>query len=173
MFIDVDAELQPATPDDETPPTPTEADGYPRGATPPSTSTPTLPAKMPAVGISTQKAKALTLADRHQALIARVDDKVRTRATKVMADAMLAAQVDEPGSERWSARQRRTAADARLCGKEAPVYLSMAAKVLDSYKRAETNKAPVSPELHADIKVYVRQELTVNYRTMDLEDKEE
>lgn len=165
MFIDVDAELQPDAPDDETPTPPTEADGYPRGAAPPSTSTPPPLAKMP-------KPRALTLADKHQALIARVDDKVRTRATKVMADAMLAAQVDEPGSERWSARQRRTAADARLCGKEAPVYLSMAAKVLDSYKRAETNRAPVSPELHADIKVYVRQELTVNYRTMDLEDKE-
>jgi hypothetical protein len=114
----------------------------------------------------------LTLQDKHARLIARVDNRIRTRASRILADTFLAADVDEfsPRPEGWTDRQYRTAMDARKCAKEAPVYLQTAAKILDSFKRSEATRPPANPEIHADVRVYVRQDVTVNYRTVELTD---
>lgn len=171
----IDVEASDTAPDADAP-LPLDA---PRGDTggppPPSTMTPALHAKIPGTEVSPRQVKPLappTLADRHRDMISRVDERIRKRASDVVANACLADRVLDEDTTKWTARQRRTAMDARLNNREAPVYLGMAAKLLDSYKRAEATRPPVSPELHADIKVYVRQELTVTYRTMELEDKE-
>lgn len=172
-YIDV-AEVPAAT---TTPPPLATMEGDTPGATPLSTVTGTASAKIPDVDLLPQQAKRLAapvIADKHRDLIARVDDRIRKRASDILACAYMADRTDEP--EVWAKmtpRQRKVAVDANKNNREAPVYLAMAAKTLDSYKRAESNRPPVSPELHADIKVYVRQELTVNYRTMDLEDRDE
>jgi hypothetical protein len=111
--------------------------------------------------------------ERHAAMIRRVDERIRDRASRVLANAYLADSINDgdPMPEGWTPRMYRTALDARKCGKEAPVYLSMAAKTLDSFKRTEAVRPTAPPQLHADVKVYVRGDLNIgaNYKVVDVE----
>lgn len=173
----IDTTTSDTAPDADAPQPLDALGGDTRGPAPLSTATAPAPAKIPLpqdlIDCAIARPVPLKLADKHQALIARVDDRIRTRAATILANAFLADRMDDPEAvAKMTSRQLKTASDASRNGKEAPVYLAMAAKLMDSFKRAEAHQVPVSPELHADIKVYVRQELTVNYRTMDLEDKD-
>jgi hypothetical protein len=51
------------------------------------------------------------------------------------------------------------------------VYLANATKLFDSFKRVEATRPMVAPELHADVKIYVHNENTYNYRKVDLKDE--
>jgi hypothetical protein len=113
----------------------------------------------------------VTLAERHMAMIARVDGKVRARHSRIVADIALASRVLDEDTSTWSAAARRVALDARMSSKEAPMYLQISQRVVDSYKRAELGKTLAAPQLNADIKIYVQNENTVHYRTMDLEEE--
>jgi hypothetical protein len=158
---------------DSPPPAPSVG-GEPGGPPPAFPATAPPHAKMPETQVLPSRAKpGMKLADRHQQMIARIDEKIRMRASLNVADQMLAAQVDElsPKPPGWSDRQYRTAMDARKCGKEAPVYLTTAAKLFDSFKRVEATRPMVAPELHADVKIYVNNQNTYNYRKVDLKDE--
>lgn len=125
-----------------------------------------------------------TKADRHGSLIRRQDDRIRAKATGIASAALLAADLNDDGSpvdpgtktdargkpEGWTHRQYRVARDARQPMKVAPGYLGMAQRILESYQRAEKDRAP-SPTLNGDIQVSVRQEfaqyVTVNVTERD------
>lgn len=125
------------------------------------------------LGVNDRRLPPPTKADRHRDLISRVDERIRKRASDILASAYMADRAEDPEAlALMTPRQRKVVADANKNNRDAPVYLAMAAKAFDSFMRTEMNKVPVSPELHADIKVYVRNELTVNYRTMELEERE-
>jgi hypothetical protein len=147
------------------------AGGMPGGAPPPLTLTGVPHAKMPGTQLSPRQVN-LSQADKHAAFIRKVDTKIRDRASKVVADMYLAREVDEftPRPAGWTDAEYRTAMDARKCGKEAPVYLSLATKTLDSFKRVEAVRPMVAPELHADVKVYVRGDLNIQstYKVVDV-----
>lgn len=107
-------------------------------------------------------------------MLARVDASVRLKATRVIEAVVSADQVDEytPRPPGWSDRKYRAALDARKCSKEAPAYIGIAEKVLSSFKRSEANRPPASPLLHADVRVYVRGDVTVAYQTLDVTENE-
>jgi hypothetical protein len=132
----------------------------------------TVPATLPTRELSPQSNKLKSMEERHAAMIRRVDERIRDRASRVLANAYLADSINDgdPMPEGWTPRMYRTALDARKCGKEAPVYLSMAAKTLDSFKRTEAVRPTAPPQLHADVKVYVRGDLNIgaNYKVVDV-----
>lgn len=156
------------------PPLPVTVQGGHTGGTPPlSPSTGVLPATMPPAGL-TQDAKP-TLEDAHAAMIRRVDARIRDRASRVLANSLLADSIDDgsPIPPGWTERMYRTALDARKCEKEAPMYLKLAQKTLDSFKRVESIRPTVAPQLHADVKVYVRGDLSIanTYKVVDVADE--
>lgn len=85
---------------------------------------------------------------------------------------MGAPEVDENGQfpASWSPRRRQTASDARNGKRDAPIYIELAAKMLDSYNRKEASRPPPSPTLNADVRVYIDAP-TYNYRTIVIKDE--
>lgn len=124
------------------------------------------PTKLPTSNLPTHN-------DKHAAYLRRVDDRIRTRATRIVAESLLAADIDDDAAkpEGWSDREYRVARDARKPMKQEPGYLQRATRILESYKRAES-EVPAVPLLNADVKIYVRQECTYNYRVVDVTDRE-
>jgi hypothetical protein len=89
-------------------------------------------------------------AGRSAALLQRIDDRIRRRATGIVSAALRAPEVGEaiPGRDGWTKRSIKVAADACESGKNAPVYLSMAQRIVESYKKTD---APVAPVLNAQL----------------------
>ncbi len=178
-IIDVDADLPVVPSTEQDTPHPLTVEGHTLGATPLSTSTAppsgqstTGEALTPDVKLAPiRQTREASLAERHMAMIARVDGKVRARHSRIVADIALASRVLDEDTSAWPAAARRVAMDARMSSKEAPMYLQISQRVVDSYKRAELGKTMAAPQLNADIKIYVHNENTVHYRTMDLEEE--
>lgn len=151
------------------PPPTTEVGRGARGTPPLSPGTAVAPANVPPVSLT----QSMKLSDKHQQMIGRVDERIRARASRVLANTLRADQVDEftPRPAGWTDREYRAAMDARKSAKEAPVYIATASKLFDSFKRAEASRPIVAPELHADVKIYVNNSNTYNYRRVDVKDE--
>jgi len=122
------------------------------------------------------------------ALVRKVDERVKRKATRIVEAALAGAELNDDGTpvephrhmgehgrplddrgKEWSGVRYRVAMDARKPLKQQPGYLAMAQRVLESYKRAEAAKEP-APELGADIRVYLTQNV-FNYPTKDVSDR--
>ena len=111
--------------------------------------------------------------------IARVDHGIRRDTSRILHYSLAAADVPETGikPEGWSERKWRVARDARMSRREGPAYLDYAAKVYESFLRAEAlakREGRVAPALNAQISFYVRGDInnTYNYPVIELKDTE-
>jgi hypothetical protein len=136
---------------------------------------PTVPAGSQA--LSTGAAGAVpSLQAKRLAALARVDEKIRRRATSIVDSALRAPELvelpDEPFDHKnppkgWTAKQWRIAHDATNSMKSAPAYLAMAQRVVESYKKAEADR-PAEPRLHAEIvQVTVNNNYSYPVRVLD------
>jgi hypothetical protein len=103
---------------------------------------------------------ATSLQAKRAASLARVDDRIRRRATSIVDSALRAPElaelpeeqrkVDAPPPKGWTAKSRRIALDANNSMKSAPAYLAMAQRVVESYKKAEADR-PQAPTINAEV----------------------
>lgn len=105
---------------------------------------------------------ALTKQSKSAALIARVDNRIRKRATAILDGALRAPELAEMGEipknpdgswnppPGWTKKQLRIASDAMRPMKAAPAYLGMAARVVESYRKSEAEK-PQAPTINAEV----------------------
>jgi hypothetical protein len=123
-----------------------------------------------------------SLADKHLERARAIDERLKSKAIRIVESAAKAAYLDDDGlpvdgtklsakgvPEGWSPVAYNVAKDARKPLKQQPGYLSMMQRVLDSYKRAEAEHRP-APELGADIRVYLTQNV-FQYPTRDVTDE--
>lgn len=111
-------------------------------------------------GVGPSPSRAVTsLQAKRLASLARVDDRIRRRATSIVDSALRAPELaDLPegaitGPEApkgWTKKQLRIAADATNSMKSAPAYLAMAQRVVESYKKAEADR-PAAPTINAEV----------------------
>jgi hypothetical protein len=101
---------------------------------------------------------------KHQALIAKADEKIRRKATDIVVAALSAPELAEIPPEAvaaalqagtstvpgWTKKKLRIALDASNSMKSAPAYLAMAQRVVESYKKAEADK-PAAPTINAEV----------------------
>ena len=109
------------------------------------------------------------------AQISRIDSRIRRDSSRVVLHTLAAADVPDTGArpEGWSDRKWRTARDGRMSRREGPAYLDHAAKILESFLRAESlakREGRVAPALNAQISFYVRGDInnTYNYPVIEL-----
>jgi len=97
---------------------------------------------------------------KHQALIAKADEKIRRKATSIVVAALSAPELAELDLEAhraagtlppgWTKKKLRIASDATNSMKSAPAYLGMAQRVVESYKKAEADR-PAAPTINAEV----------------------
>lgn len=120
---------------------------------------------------------------KHAALIAKADDRIRRKATSIVDAALSAPELAEldptavaaalqaggPPLPGWSKKKLRTALDATNSMKSAPAYLAMSQRVVESYKKAESDR-PTAPQLNAEIvQVTINQQVNYPVRVLDEE----
>lgn len=139
--------------------------------------------KYPTPGLLTQPviSKSGSRHARDIAVVQRVDAKLRRKAQAVVMGIARASELNDDGTlataavpEGWTgtAEEYRAARDARKNNKEAPVYISLMARVNESYIKANADQAP-APALNADIKIYVAGgNTTYNYPVVDVTERE-
>lgn len=120
----------------------------------------------PVAGLTSKKS-------RDTALIAQRDARIRKKATDIVLSALRAPETAElpegaleappPG---WTKRALRIALDATNSMKAAPAYLGMAQRILESYRKAESDENKPAPVLNAT-QVVVHQEF--HYPTIKVE----
>jgi hypothetical protein len=86
------------------------------------------------------------------ASLARVDDRIRTRNARIVADAALGPNFDPAGPkpEGMSERKWRVIKASWANMKAAPTWLTQAYRVTESYKKAEADR-PAAPTINAEV----------------------
>lgn len=142
-------------------------------------------AKPPAAALAALVPEVLPLerptgiAAQRMALIKRVDDRLRRKATNIVAAIPDAARLDDGGTpidgtpvddagrpKGWTGVRHQVAKDARRPLKTRPGYLSDMVRVYESFAKQDALRQ-VPGELGADIKVYVHN-ATFNYPVRDV-----
>jgi hypothetical protein len=114
--------------------------------------------------LGTVPGKVESLQAKRAAALARVDDRIRRRATSIVDSALRAPDLaglpeaalkgnlvpGEPAPPGWTKKQLRVALDATNSMKSAPAYLAMAQRVVESYKKAEADR-PQAPTINAEV----------------------
>lgn len=123
--------------------------------------------------------KALTPSERRLEVARRIDERVRLKASRVVEAAMAAAELNDDGTPvglgadapSQDTKQFRVAMDARKPQRDAPVYLTMARRVLDSYRAVEAAKGP-APKLSAQVNIFVSKDIAQAYPVIDVTPEE-
>jgi hypothetical protein len=95
---------------------------------------------------------AQSLQAKRLAALARVDDRIRTRNARIVADAALGPNFDPAGPkpEGMSERKWRVIKASWANMKAAPTWLTQAYRVTESYKKAEADR-PAAPTINAEV----------------------
>lgn len=106
----------------------------------------------PPTALTTKTRRRSLAAAKHVEYVQFLDRKLRSQSTRIMNAAMRAPEVAASGPPPdMTATEVRVARDAMIPEKDAPAYLRMANRLVDSYKRAEVlSERDPAPRLNVE-----------------------